>query len=241
MHNLLGLEKANKLSQRLKAREREGKKEPELGGGVDMDRIAALFPGRKGSEEKARGPGARCPLRPGPCRARWGSGPQKPLHVRAILLHLHGHEKERMAPQRHRMWPPTNAGRGRSREFIAGQQRGTRTEKEPFRESSESHQPETQTPQTGRPPGLAPSARRRTSGRRRTSAEPQSAQRTRGPGGTGFAGSRGFVFGEKANARRPSWALMGPRRPVRRSSAPRGPGENGPGYLNGKAQQHTNE
>lgn len=150
---------------------------------------------------------------------------------------------------RRRGWPrsgtgcgrPPTAGRGRSREFIAGQQRGTRTEKEPFRESSESHQPETQTPQTGRPPGLAPSARRRTSGRRRTSAEPQSAQRTRGPGGTGFAGSRGFVFGEKANARRPSWALMGPRRPVRRSSAPRGPGENGPGYLNGKAQQHTNE
>lgn len=110
MHNLLGLEKANKLSQRLKAREREGKKEPELGGGVDMDRIAALFPGRKGSEEKARGPGARCPLRPGPCRARWGSGLQKPPHVRAVLLHLHGHEKERMAPQRHRMWPPTNGG-----------------------------------------------------------------------------------------------------------------------------------
>lgn len=119
---------------------------------------------------------------------------------------------------RRRGWPrsgtgcgrPPTAGRGRSREFIAGQQRGTRTEKEPFRESSESHQLETQTPQTGRPPGLAPSARRRTSGRRRTSAEPRSAQRTCGPGGTGFAGSRGFVFGEKANARRPSWALMGP-------------------------------
>lgn len=206
-----------------------------------MDRIAALFPGREGSEEKARGPGARCLLRPGPCRARWGSG-RRSRHTSVPSSCI-------CTATRRRGWPrsgtgcgrPPTAGRGRSREFIAGQQRGTRTEKEPFRESSESHQPETQTPQTGRPPGLAPSARRRTSGRRRTSAEPRSAQRTRGPGGTGFAGSRGFVFGEKANARRPSWALMGPRRPVRRSSAPRGPGENGPGYLNGKAQQHTNE